>query len=156
MNENQMAFEAIYYSAPIPRNSHVLTMLGVVFDQIHFPGVYMPIGDYDDIELDKEIRRLEALDRKDAHTYEIIGMLRFVPVAKTLGEFCVVEKNKDGSFRERINPPEDMVRRIYDSIHGPPREGFVPDIRSNFSKALPGCEECILYPGDYHYLGAPF
>lgn len=56
-----LALDAIYYSAPIPRDTAVLTIMGAVFDKVYFPGVYMPKGGYDEKELQKEIDRLRAL-----------------------------------------------------------------------------------------------
>jgi hypothetical protein len=32
-----LALDAIYYSAPIPRNMAVLTIMGAVFDKVYFP-----------------------------------------------------------------------------------------------------------------------
>jgi hypothetical protein len=68
--------EAVYLSAPIPRNLAVLTVLGVVFDKVFFPGVYLPEEGYDVAELDKEITRLANLPgpwRYD--TQALIGVL---------------------------------------------------------------------------------
>src|SRR5262249_15165544 len=36
--------------------------------------------------------------------------------------------------------------------HGQPRKGFTPMFESGHSKGLPGGDETVNYPGDYHYL----
>lgn len=35
------SLEVVYYSGPAPNSSEALTMLSFVFDQIHFPEVYV-------------------------------------------------------------------------------------------------------------------
>jgi signal transduction histidine kinase len=42
--------EAVYYSHAVPRNPEVLTALGLIFDRIYFPGVYMPPPGFDQVE----------------------------------------------------------------------------------------------------------
>jgi len=55
-----LSLEAVYYASPIPANSAVLTVLGLVFDKVIFPGVYLPLDGFDQAELDREIERIEA------------------------------------------------------------------------------------------------
>jgi hypothetical protein len=50
--------ECVYYPGPIPANSAVLTVLCFLFDKIHFPNVYLPMGGYDKKALREEIKRL--------------------------------------------------------------------------------------------------
>jgi hypothetical protein len=45
--DETLKLEAIYLTAPIPRNAAVLTVLGAVFDTVYFPGVHMPKSGYD-------------------------------------------------------------------------------------------------------------
>jgi hypothetical protein len=45
-----------------------------------------------------------------------------------------------------------MVQALHDAIHGPPPPGFFPQFSTNHHKGLPGSDEAITYPGDYHYL----
>jgi hypothetical protein len=40
--DDALRLDAVYLSAPIPRNSAILTVLGAVFDKVYFPGVHMP------------------------------------------------------------------------------------------------------------------
>jgi hypothetical protein len=48
-------------------------------------------------------------------------------------------------------PPQELVREIYDAIH-PPRPGFTPMFDTASYKGIPGSEETVIYPGDFHYL----
>lgn len=58
--DGALTLDAVYLTAPVPRNLAVLTVLGAVFDKVYFPGVYLPKDGYDPAELDKEIARLEG------------------------------------------------------------------------------------------------
>jgi hypothetical protein len=55
--DEALALEAVYYSAPIPRDLATLTVLGTVFDKVYFPGVYLPKDGFDEAALDREIER---------------------------------------------------------------------------------------------------
>jgi hypothetical protein len=53
--DDLLKLETVYFSAPIPHNLAVLTILGAVFDRVYFPGVWMPKTGYDPKELEREI-----------------------------------------------------------------------------------------------------
>jgi hypothetical protein len=150
--DSALALDATYYSAPIPRNAAVLTILGAVFDKVYFPGVYMPKGGYDSKELQKEIERLKALPTPGAGTGQLIGMLEFVRHVKTLDGFCVFTGDRDDPFLDRNKVPGDMVRDLFFAIHGPQKAGWEPVFDTNHHKGLPGSDEHVTWPGDYHYL----
>ena len=84
--DDALALEAVYYSAPIPRDLATLTVLGTVFDKVYFPGVYLPKDGFDEAALDREIERLEALPdaRTDYDTALLIGVLKMAKFARTL------------------------------------------------------------------------
>jgi hypothetical protein len=148
--DNALKLEAVYYSAPVPRDLATLTVLGAVFDKVYFPGVYLPTGGFDQGELDREIERIvEATRGKPSHNPNLIGILRFIKHAKTLQGFCVF--TSDGEICPN-DVPHRMVDDLYQAIHGPYPEGWHPDFRNVTSKAIPGSQKGLLYPGDYHYL----
>lgn len=60
--------EVVYYSSPIPENLSYLTFLGLVFDHIHFPNVYIPTDGFDKDEVVAEINRLDNLGIADRST----------------------------------------------------------------------------------------
>jgi hypothetical protein len=146
-----LKLEAVYLSAPIPRNLAVLTAMGAIFDKVYFPGVYLPKEGFDVGELDKEITRLKALPQ-DYDRQLLLGILGLTKHAKTLAGFCEFTADPDDVFGTKSEPPQQLVRAIYDAIHGPPREGFTPMFDSGHSKGLPGGDETVNYPGNHHYL----
>jgi hypothetical protein len=150
--DRALALDAIYYSAPVPRNTAVLTILGAVFDKVYFPGVYMPKGGYDERELQKEIDRLKALPTPGPNTAELIGMLEFVKHAKTLDDFCVFTGDRDSPFLDCNKVPGQMVSDLFFAIHGPQKLGWEPTFHSSHHKSIPGSDEHVTWPGDYHYL----
>lgn len=149
--DEALKLEAVYYSAPVPRDLATLTVLGAVFDKVYFPGVYLPMSGFDQAELDKEIARIIEATRDQPRPYEnLVGILSFIRHAKTLEGFCVFSESGDRPFRNDI--PSRMVDDLYKAIHGPHPEGWQPMFSNNCSKAMPGSEEHISYPGEYHYL----
>jgi hypothetical protein len=145
-----LALDAVYYSHPLPQNMAVLTVMGAVFDRVYFPGVYMPKGDYDEKELQREIDRLRALPRRDRDTADVIGMLAFVRHARTLDGFCVFTGDGASAFPDPA--PEQLEREVFYAICGPQRPGWQPILQSGHHKAIPGSDEHVSWPGDYHYL----
>jgi hypothetical protein len=152
--DDALNLETIYYSAPIPRNLAVLTVLGAVFDKVYFPGVYLPKGGYDEKALGQEIIRLKSLPNaaNDFEVVKLVGMLQLTKHTRTLEGFCEFTGSREEPFHFAHQIPAKMVADIADAIHGPPPEGFIPSYRSNLHKALPGGDEHITEPGDYHYL----
>lgn len=151
--DEALQLEAIYYSAPIPRDLAVLTILGAVFDKVYFPSVYIPKDGFDQKELDQEIARIQALNRpKDPDQDILLSMLRFVRHARTLDGFCVFMGDKEAVFSDTDRIPQQMVKDIYEALHGPSRPDWEPLFSMFHHKMLPGSKEHITYPGDYHYL----
>jgi hypothetical protein len=151
--DETLKLEAVYLSAPIPRNLAVLTAMGAIFDKVCFPGVYLPKEGFDVGELDKEIARLESLPiARDYDTQLLIGILNLTKRAKALAGFCEFTADPDDVFGTKSEPPQQLVQAIHNAIHGPPRDGFTPMFDSGHSKGLPGGDETVNYPGNYHYL----
>jgi hypothetical protein len=148
--DGALQLEAIYYSAPVPRNACVLTVLGTVFDKIYFPGVYIPKDGFDQAAVDKEIARIEALTGPSRNRDGLLGVLRLVQYARTLDGFCVFTGDRQNPFPDMA--PERMAKDVYEAIHGPSPPEWQPMLPTNFSKALPGGNEFIAFPGDYHYM----
>ncbi len=150
--DEALSMDAIYYSAQIPRDLSVLTVMGAVFDKIYFPGVYIPTKNFDQRELNKEIQRLKDLPPGSGRdTANLIGMLSFIEHAKTLEGFCIFtgDGEKPFAYADSISGVE--VNKVYEAIHGPPPPNWQPMISTNHHKGMPGSDEHITYPGDYHY-----
>ena len=150
--DETLKLEAVYLSAPIPRNLAVLTAMGAIFDKVYFPGVYLPKEGFDLGELDKEIARLKALPNADYDRQLLIGILSLTKHAKTLAGLCEFTGDPDDVFCTKSAPPQQLVQAIHDVIHGPPRKGATLMFESGSTKGLPGGDETVNYPESHHYL----
>lgn len=58
------SLEVVYYPSPIPSGLAALTLMGLVFDKIHFPNVYLPTSGFDieDAKREAELTLLIAFD----------------------------------------------------------------------------------------------
>ncbi len=86
MNE---LFEAAYYSHPVPTSLESLTLLALVFDKLHFPGVYIPESGIDEVETRKEIDRIKKLGIREIDDIVLISSMEWVLQAKHLRDFLV-------------------------------------------------------------------
>jgi hypothetical protein len=151
--DDALTLDAVYLTAPVPRNLAVLTVLGAVFDKVYFPGVYLPKDGYDPAELDKEIARLEGLPNAGQYDRQLlIGILRLTRHAKTLDGFCEFTADPDDPFGTKSPIPNEMVQAVYEAIYGPPPPGFIPQFDTGHAKGLAGSDESVIYPGHFHYL----
>ncbi len=143
--------ECVYYSAPIPRNPAVLTVLATVFDKIYFPNVYLPKGDYDKRELDIEIDRILAVynGNPPPDTILLLGVLKFLEHRFILDGICEFTGSKE--YQRDDAEADKLVRELYDRIYGPPRADFFPSFDTNHINGLPGGNEEVKYPGSFHY-----
>lgn len=145
-----LGLDAVYYSAPIPRTLSGLTALGFVFDRLHFPGVYLPKGDYDRKAWALEIDRIAALQSKQHDTRVLLACMRFASVAEKLEGFCCFGRARDDGLDAGL-PDKAAVEELYQAVWGPPRDGFIPMFSSWHHKGVPNSEEHLTYPGDYFY-----
>jgi hypothetical protein len=82
----------------------------------------------------------------------LIGVLKLLKYVSTLEGFCEFTATEDDPFGDKNPIPQEMVKGIYEAIHGAPRPGFTPMFIDGHSKGLPGGKEAVIYPGTYHYL----
>jgi hypothetical protein len=149
--DEALRLEAVYLSAPIPRNLAVLTAMGAIFDKVYFPGVYLPKEGFDVGELDKEIARLKALPKQNNDTQLLLQILSLTKYTKTLEGFCEFTGDPDDIFCTQSAPPQQLVQAIHDAIHGPPRKGVTLMFQPGYCKGLGG-GETVNYPESHHYL----
>lgn len=147
--DKSLSLETVYYSAQLPRDLAVLNVLGIVFDRVHFPGVYIPHEGFDHKDLVTEIERIEKLGHKDYSTALLLGMMRFTLIAPKLQDLCAFETNPNFFVNDDL--PNKMAGDLYDAVHGPRREGWTPIFENNIIKGMPGNEVSLVYRGDYHY-----
>jgi len=130
-------FEAVYYSYAVPRSKEVLTHLGLIFDRIYFPGVYMPSGDIDEKGVEDEIRRIEGLGLYDPDTISLLNCLEFALQNKHLTDLCVFPGRPGGMevFEKRVHEVVDQLELM---VFGPRPEGQIAIYSGPHIKGLPG------------------
>jgi hypothetical protein len=154
--DDALSLEATYYAAPIPHDMAVLTILGAVFDKVHFPGVVMPVDNFDQKELDKEIARIEGLNYAYGPGDILLPVLKFIRHAKVLQGFCIFAGDPEKPFDHAEQTTGKMLQELYTAVHGHPpmqeRLPVIPTFQTWHHKQMPGSDEAITYPGTYHYL----
>ncbi|MEW6450326.1 MAG: hypothetical protein AB1490_06745 [Pseudomonadota bacterium] len=140
--------ECVYYGAPIPRNPGLLTVLCLVFDKVHFPGAYLPMGGYDKTALQQEIDRLGTLP-SDGSTQQLIGLLNFTKDYR-LPLDGILEYPDDGDTVFGARDPETakLAHRLHE-LHFPPRKNVIPSYTPSHLKGIPGSEESVVYAGPF-------
>jgi hypothetical protein len=132
--------EAVYYSYAVPRSKEVLTLLGLIFDRLYFPGVYMPSGGLDERGVEDEIRRIESLGRRDPDTLSLLKCMAFAIQNKHLTDLCVFPGRPGGMevFEDGVHEVVDQLERM---VFGPRPEGEIPVRTGPRIKGLPGGDE---------------
>lgn len=133
------SLEVVYYSGQVPSSYEALTLLGFVFDRIHFPGVYMPPPDRLDYEgLEKEIQRIQALHLNDGDTVQLLNCLIYAKDIKYLRDFCLFGGKPAAGDSSVDEMTPKVALALEQMIFGPFPENFIPIIQGNFIKGLPG------------------
>lgn len=151
MSADTHKLEVVYYPRPIPSSPSTLTFLGLIFDKVHFPNVYLPAGGFDEEAVQKEANRIESLGIRNYNDWILVGVLRFLPLAGQLKEFCYFTGEKDQVFGGVDKGATEIVRELDEMIFGPPKENFQRIYETGSRKALPDGEHYIDYPGNLHY-----
>ena len=150
MTDNLEKLEVVFYSSPIPHNLSVLTFLGLIFDRIHFPNVYIPLSGFDPEEVSNEINRIESQGLSDYNTWLLTHLMRYALIPD-IREFCFFtgEHGQLCSGGE-VKKAQDLVVSLEKQIHGSHDPDFYPTYTPGFHKGL-NDEEYIDYPGPYFY-----
>lgn len=139
-----MKFEAIYYAGPAPSSMTALAVLGLVFDRVIFPGVYLPFEGVDVEETRKELERIKGLGPRTADDFHLLNLLTCVVNAKYLRDFCVFTGDVKGEMEEGT---EQLAHALEELYFGPPPENFYPSVPLSFSKGLPGDQQKAFIAG---------
>src|SRR5216684_2102434 len=118
--------EAVYYPSPVPSSPESLTLLGFLFDRVHFPAVYLPpAGSLDLRELDKEIRRIAAFKFNDLESIQLLNCMVLAGQMEYISDFCVFDANPNGlPIVDELTP--QVANAVEQMIFGPPPENFIP------------------------------
>jgi len=150
MSENLEKLEAVFYSHPVPGNLTTLTFLGLVFDRVHFPNVYLPTDGFDPEKLEAEIERIHGTGLNDHGTRLLLAMMSYVLIPE-VREFCYFTGKHGQLFGgDKMDGVKDLVDALERQIHGPPRPNFTPIYTPGYHKGISE-DEYIDYPGDYFY-----
>ena len=148
--DETLQLEAVYYSAPMPRSLSVLVAMGLVFDKVHFPGVYLPKGDYDRVGWKSETKRIADLKLKDSESQLLLAMMNFTETAEMMGGFLCYDKGRDDPL-DAYDVDSKLVGQMQEALLGPPSNDFIPLIQTWHHKAVEGSKEHLTYRGDIHY-----
>ncbi|QQO84025.1 hypothetical protein [Shewanella algae] len=142
--------EVVYYSSPVPESSAILTFLGLVFDRVHFPNVYIPSEGFDRDEVTEELRRLLSIEKKDRNLIQTAQLTQAALIPE-LRDYCYFSGTKDQKiFGGDLEKAEGLVEALHEQIHGPFPNGFTPIWSPGYHKGL-SHEAGIDYPADYYY-----
>jgi len=145
--------EAVYYSQQVPSSPHSLTVLGLVFDRIYFPGVYIPSSGFDPEQTNAEIKRIQNSGRPlDLEGAQLLECMSFALHKKHVEDFCIFTATGKDTFGLIEKETPEIARELASMIYGPPPPGFTPTIDSGHAKLMPGSKsEAIRYPGWLYY-----
>lgn len=141
--------EVVYYSNPIPEDGHILTFLGLVFDRVHFPNVFIPTEGFDPDEVKAGIKRLVEHPDVDTEMLKAAAMSQ-AAVTPELRDFCHFAGDDDQVFGGDLDQARTMVASLHEQIHGPFPENFTPIWSSGVHQGL-SQEVGVDYPEDYFY-----
>jgi hypothetical protein len=137
--------EAVYYAAPAPTSLRALTLLGLVFDRLIFPAVYVPDGDVDLDATAKELDRIRALPSRTIDNIHMLNLMALALNAEHLRDFCVFTGEPQWG-REGVMEPgaKELAFELERAIYGPPPKNFMPMVSAGFAKGLPGGQKAAI------------
>jgi hypothetical protein len=120
-------FEAVFYSKPVPRSLRTLAVLALVFDRVHFPGVYIP----DEVDTAAtsawlaKVRADESLRRQVSQ--EAYNCIVYALQKAHLDDYCFF-----GGLPKYAGVLEPETNRLLaafeEAIYGPPPPNFFSNI----------------------------
>lgn len=148
--DNAGSLEVVYYGSPVPRNGASLTFLGLLFDRIHFPNVYLPRQGFDLVAAIAERERIENLDRIDYSTAILINVMTYLEMAEQLKDVCYFTGEKGQVCGGADMGAAAEIVAVLNKIMFPVKETSLPIGYPGSYKGLP-CGEHIDYPGPLYY-----
>ena len=133
-------FEAVFYSEPVPSSLETLTQLALVFDRVHFPGVYIPFTGVDKDWTRRELARLDAFAPRRPDDFQLRNAMVYATEADHIADFCHFT-GEPGYPGKLVEGAEDLTKALELAIFGPPPEGFYPEYRMGWAKGLEGEED---------------
>lgn len=145
--------EIIYYPYPVPLNRYTISVLGILFDRVYLPGVYLPPTNIDLHDLENEDKRLTEIQKNHPETYGriMIALVRFLKDYQDLkGIFVGTVKQNGGELLEKESM--DFAKHLEQAIYGIPPKGFTPLINQGVYFGVGGGDinspDWITYPAN--------
>lgn len=143
----------IYYPFPVPVNRYTISILGILFDKVLLPGVYLPSKTLNKRDLKKEAERLISIQKRspESHGQIMIALVKFLEEYQELiGIFEGTIKTPGGNLLE----PEsmDLAKGLEKTIFGEPPKGFTPTITHGIYFGVQGASvnspDWLTYPAN--------
>lgn len=142
--------ECVYYPGPIPSSLEVLNALCLLYDKVHFPGAYLPLGDYDRERLVREIERLSTLNPQTKDIQELVHVLSFLETRQKLDgilEYPTSLLEVFGSDEQS----RELMWSIAVATSSKTAKLETRHLDTSHSKALPGGDAVSAWRGHYAY-----
>jgi hypothetical protein len=135
-------FDVVYYTAPTATSWQSLATLALVFDRVHFPGVYVGTSGLDEAGTLREFARIRsgAPELVEEDDRQMLNLMVVASQHRFLREFCIFP----GDFGAcgTLEPGAEKLMMELESLYfGPPPPGFIPTPSTGFAKGLPGAKE---------------
>lgn len=144
-------FEVVCYAHPTPKGLASLTLMGLLFDRVHFPGVYIPR----DLDLDvvgRELKRLEALpDAPDLDGLHMRACMRMALIRSHIDDFCIFTGDPKDVFGTVDEQTPALYEKLRLTIFGPDPPGFTPFYIPGHHKGFPGHHDGLGIPSALVY-----
>ena len=127
----------------------MMTLLGLLFDRVHFPNVRVPLTGFDPDWVAKEIQRIEQAGLRDYDTWLLLQLMRYAinPEVQQFFYFTADENQVFGGDAMKKAGP--LVQVLYNQLY-PPQANFIPTFTPGHHKGLP-YDATIDYPGPFFY-----
>jgi hypothetical protein len=129
-------FEVVYYSFPVPTNPLTVSLLGILFDKVYLPGVYLPP------KVDKKsiaerfnflVKHYDSQDSMSAQR-EMLGTLEFVHNYYGELQSIFIPTGRSGFMGILEKETQPVVTQLEELIYGPPPPNFTPTPNMGFNQ----------------------
>lgn len=142
--------EVVFYSGAAPTRLTTMTLLGLIFDRVHFPNVRVPLTGFDPDWVAADIRRIAEVGHKDYDTWLMLQLMRYSlnPEVQQFFYFTAGEDQVFGGDAD-MKKAAPLVATLHQEIFGA-TPGFQPVFTPGHHKGLP-YDATIDYPGPLFY-----
>jgi hypothetical protein len=110
MSGESKQLEAVYYPHAVPQSRASLTVLALVYDRVHFPGVRLPETGFSERDLASTMKHIaeqeEPIVQVEPGWRYLNQYLQLLPEREHLAEFCVFPDSSQDSLRFSLESSE--------------------------------------------------